>query len=250
MLELSEELPIRTFRMEARYTAARLLALPETRKLAQDFEEAHDKLALLEEEEGRLAVRSVEIQANVEIADDAWDDTMLAFQRRLLDLVDQDVDAPLYRNYFADIPSHVTSLSYAAEVMISKELEQKLAVDEKVELREFASRLTERRATLEAAMHERTKLEVDEARFSNRVAMAKAITNKLRRVLFARLEEIARARGLPRAWCLRFYHTENLHLEAIEADGVGQPPALGDGTKAELPEATVEETVSVFREST
>lgn len=249
MLELPEELALRTFRVEVRYTATRLKALPETRGLAAEFDEAHDRLVRLEDEEGQLAGRSIEVQAAVEIADDGWDDAMLGFQRRLLDLVEQDVDAPLYREYFADIPSHVTSLSYGAEVMISKELEARLAADERSELREVGERLAARRATLESSMLERTRLEVDEARFLNRSMMAKAITNKLRRVLFARLEELARARGLPRAWCLRFFHTENLHL-GIEAEGAQMPVALGDGLKPELPEATIEETVSIFREPT
>ncbi|MEO1228495.1 MAG: hypothetical protein AAFZ18_06295 [Myxococcota bacterium] len=234
MLELSEELLIRSFRMEARYTATRLLALPETRSLAGDFEEAHDKLALLEDEGARLDLRRIEIQATVEIADDAWDDTVLAFQRRLLELVDNNVDAELYRGYFADIPSHVTSLSYAAEVMISRELEQKLSADTHLDLQSFSSRLAEKRASLEAALHERTRLEVDEARFQNRVALAKAILNKLRRVLFASLEEVARARGYPHGWCFRFFHSDNDHFEA-SLDGVEElePAALPEGDLAD-----------------
>lgn len=237
MLELSEELQVRTFRMEARYTATRLLALTETRHLAGDFEEAHDKFALLEEEGGRLDIRRVETQAMVEIADDAWDDTMLAFQRRLLELVDNDVDAELYRNYFADIPSHVTSLSYAAEVLISKDLEEKLAVEENAELSVFSERLRDKRGALEAGMHERTRLEVDEARFKNRVALAKAILNKLRRVLYAGLEEIARTRGLQHSWCLRFFHSQNSHLEAFDGDGIelSQPSSPNGGLLEEGP---------------
>lgn len=229
MLELSQDLHIRTFRMEARYTAARLLALPETRALASDFEEAHDKLALLEDEGARLDLRRVETQASVEIADDAWDDMMHAFQRRLLELVDNDVDAELYRDYFADIPSQVTSLSYAAEALISRDLEEKLAVEERPELSVFSARLGERRAALETAIHERTRLEVDEARFQNRVSLAKAILNKLRRILFASLEEIARARGLPRSWCFRFFHAHNAQLEAVDVDGVDSARTLPPG---------------------
>jgi hypothetical protein len=212
--------------MEARYTSARLRALPETRALAGDFDEAHDKLALLEEEGAELDLRRMETQAKVEIADDAWDDAMHAFQRRLLELAGHDVDAELYRSYFADIPSQVTSLSYSAEIMISKELESKLALDEHVDLAAFASRLEDRRKALEGALHERTRLEVDEARFANRVAMAKAILNKLRRVLFASLDEIARARGLGHGWCFRFFHDHNPQVEAADLDGAEAPRSL------------------------
>src|SRR5687767_9300343 len=134
MLEIPESKPLRAFRLEANYTAARLNALDETRHLATDFEEAADKFALLEEEEGRLDIRRVETQAMVETADDAWDDTMMSFQRRLLDLSGNSVDAELYRRYFADLPSSVTSMSYAAEIMISKELEKHLENEESEEL--------------------------------------------------------------------------------------------------------------------
>lgn len=207
MLELSEDLDLRTFRMEARYTAARLSASPETRALAKDFEEAHDKLALLEEEESALAMQSVEAQAAVEMADEAWDDTILGFQRRLLELVDQDVDAELYRNYFAEIPSHVTSLSYQAEILISKALEGRLSTEPEAELASFADRLESKRLALESAMHAQVVHEVEEARFANRAAMAKAVVNKLRRLSFASLEETARSRGQGLAWCARFFHT-------------------------------------------
>lgn len=228
MLELPEDLPLRAFRTEARYTAARLRALPETRPLADDFDEAHDKLALLEEETARLDLRRIELRAMVEIADDAWDDTIMAFQRRLLDVVDSDVDAPLYREYFADIPSHVTSLSYAAEVMISQELEAKLAVEEHPELRPFAGRLAEKRDTLEATLREQTRFEVDEARFHNREALAKAILNKLRRVLFASLEEMARMRGYSPTWRYRFFSGE--HVAALDLETGREANQLGDGS--------------------
>lgn len=247
MLELSEDLDLRTFRMEARYTASRLLAAPETRRLAQDFEEAHDKFALLQDEQSRLDLRRMETQATVEMADDAWDDVMLGFQRRLLESVDNDVDAPLYRDYFAEIPSHVTSLSYAAEVMISKELEKKLEQEEQVELQGFAARLTQKRLSLEASLQERTQLEVDEARFQNRMSLAKAIMNKLRRVLFASLEEVARVRGLPRSWCLRFFYAPNVQLEAIDLDGVpSRVPELAGGEGSSEPSTVDTSSTTVY----
>jgi len=224
MLELSEDLPIRAFRLQASYTAARLNALEETRHLAAEFEEAADKFALLEKEEAQLAVRRVQTQASVETADDAWDDTMIAFRRRLLEQAGHDTEADIYRRYFADIPSNVTSLSYAAEILISKDLEAQLAHEDDAELSVFAERLGDKRAGLEAIIHERTGLEVDEARFANRVQLAKQVLNKLRRVLFASLEEVQMARGRDRAWCARFYHSHNDVLAALENDGVEAEP--------------------------
>ncbi len=226
MLELPDDLPIRTFRLEARYTTVRLSAHPETQELAEPFSEAHDKLALLEEEQAEVDVRRVESKARVELADDAWDDTVHAFQRRLLELADHDVDSELYRGYFADIPSQVTSMSYAAEILISKELEARLAVDPQPELSAFAERLEQRRLALEAAVQERTRLEVEEAKLDNRVTMAKAILNRLRRILFARLDEMARARGFGSQWCLRFFSGENPDIEALDFDGVESRPPL------------------------
>ena len=84
MLEIPESKPIRAFRLEANYTAARLNALDETRHLASDFEEAADKFALLEEEEGRLDIRRVETQAMVETAE--------RFDAAILDVSERKVD--------------------------------------------------------------------------------------------------------------------------------------------------------------
>lgn len=235
MQELAEHLPIRTFRLEANYTAARLNALEETRHLARELEEAADKFALLEQEEATLAVRRVETQAAVETADDAWDDTILSFQSRLLDMSGNSVDAELYRRYFTDIPTHVTKMSYAAEVMISRDLEAALEVEELPELAVFAERLRNKRSDLEALLTERTRLEVDEARFHNRVSLAKAITNKVRRILWASLEEVALAHGRPKSWCKRFYLGHNATLAALDGDGV-EVEAVGtsNGTTVHL----------------
>jgi hypothetical protein len=226
MLELPSHLGIRTHRLEASYTAARLGGLDATRELASGFEEAADKFRLLEEEEARLEMREVDLQASVESADDAWDDVIVGFRRRLLDLAGNDVDAEIYRRYFADIPSAVTGLSYAAEIMISRDLERALTRDALGELVDHAGRLEEKRLALEAALHERTRLEVDVARFRNRVALAKSILNKLRRVLFAQLEEIAVERGLGRDWCARFFLHHEMILEAMEIDAVDAPLEL------------------------
>ena len=235
MLEIPESKPIRAFRLEANYTAARLNALDETRHLATDFEEAADKFALLEEEEGRLDIRRVETQAMVETADDAWDDAMMSFQRRLLDLSGNSVDAELYRRYFADIPSHVTSLSYAAEIMISKDLERHLETEESEELRACADRLADKRRTLENIIQEKTRLEVDQARFYNRVALAKAILNKLRRILWASLEEVAMAKTRGSDWCARFFWAHNHQMTSLE-EGVEreleQSPTNGEATSS------------------
>ncbi len=220
MLEVPEQLSIRAFRLEANYTAARLNALKETRRLAKDFEEAADKFALLELEGAQLDVRRVETQAQVETADDAWDDTMMAFQRRLLELCNNSTDADLYRQYFTDIPSQVTSMSYAAEIMISKDLEKHLEVEEREELKIFAGRLAEKRGGLEAIIVERTRLEVDEARFQNRISLAKSILNKLRRVLHTSLEDLATTGDRGNDWIARFFHSHNATLDAIDNDGV------------------------------
>ncbi|MGF1510611.1 MAG: hypothetical protein ACFB9M_14020 [Myxococcota bacterium] len=224
MLELSTSLPLRRFRMEASYTAARLAVGEETRPLARDFEEAAEKFRLLEEEEARLDLTRVQVQASLEAADDAWDDAMMSFRRRLLEACENDVDADLYRKYFADIPSHVTSLSYAAEQLISAELERALRDEEDPSLEAFAPALEAKRIDLERNVREQTRLEVDEARFVNRVAMAKAILNKLRRVLFASLEEIALARGRGREWCARFFLVHQHIQETVE--GENEDPLL------------------------
>ena len=219
MVALPEDLPLRAFRLEACYSASRLKILDETRHLARDFEEAADKLALLEAEEGQLAVRRMRTQAHVETADDAWDDTINAFRQQLLERVEHDIDRVLYRRYFADIPSHVTSLSYAAEVLISKELEARLAQEEDETLAAFEGRLREKREVLERIMLERTQLEVEEARFANREAMAKHIVNKLRRVLAANLHEIQVTRGRADAWRMRFFFAPNALLDRTEREG-------------------------------
>jgi hypothetical protein len=241
VLELAETSTIRAFRLEAKYTAARLNALEETRHLAKDFEEAADKFALLEEEDARLAIQRAELQASVETADDAWDDVVHAFQRRLLELAGNSSDHELYRRYFADLPSHVTRLSYHAELMISKDLERSLAEETVEELRVFSARLKDKREPLENSLTERTRLEVDEARFQNRVSLAKAILNKLRRIGFANLEDVAIARGRGREWCGRFFHAPNAFLDSIERDGTGvdrsapkaaNGEAAGDSTEA------------------
>lgn len=219
MVALPEGLPLRAFRLEACYSASRLKILEETRHLARDFEEAADKLALLEAEEGELAVRRMRTQAHVETADDAWDDTIDAFRQRLLEMVEHDTERELYRRYFASIPSHVTSLSYAAEVLISKELEALLAREDDERLAAFEARLREKREALEGIMHERTQLEVEEARFANRAAMAKHIVNKLRRMLAANLQEIQMARGRDDGWRMRFFFAPNALLDRTEREG-------------------------------
>ncbi len=227
VLDLSENLTLRQFRVEAKYTAARLNALPETRKLANDFEEAADKLALLEEEEARMAVQRAESQAMVETADDAWDDVMHALQRRLLDLSGSSTDHEIYRKYFADLPSQVTRLSYNAEIMISKDLERTLSEESIDELRSFAERLRSKREPLENTLVERTRMEVDEARFQNRVAMAKTILNKLRRTGHASLEEVGLAHGRTRDWAARFFHAKNEHLDTSDREGASSDAPAG-----------------------
>jgi hypothetical protein len=215
MLELSETASVRHYRLEASYTRARLEACEETARLANDFEEAADKLALLESEESRFDTRCMEVQALVEAADDAWDDTMHAFMRRLLELSNHSQDHELYRKYFTDVPSHATSLSYHAEIMISKDLEHALELEEIEELRSFAERLRAKRDALENLLTERTRHEVETARFHNRVSLAKIILNKLRRIALSSIEEIAIAGGHDHAWCMRFFHARNDHFEAL-----------------------------------
>lgn len=231
MSELGESRSTRQFRLEVSYSAARLNALEETRHLAKDFEDAADKLRQLEDEEARLDIQSVETRAMVETADDAWDDVMRAFQRRLLDLSGDSQDHPLYRRYFADIPSKVTSMSYAAEILISRDLEALLREEQVAELASFADRLAEKRGPLEAALHERTRLEVEVAKFQNRVGLAKQLVNKLRRLTSASLEEIAVAKGRDRAWSTRFFHGHSAQLTVEPHDG-SEPAASNGATKA------------------
>lgn len=236
MWELPESLSIRAFRLDAAYTAARLNAQDDTRRFARDFEEAADKFALLEAEEAQLGIQRVETEASVETADDAWDDTMRAFQRRLLDLSGNSTDAELYRRYFSEIPSHVTSLSHPAEIMISRELEQALEHEEQPELKAFGERLRSKRAPLEAILAERTRLEVEEARFANRVFLAKAILNKLRRALYANLDELAAAQGRSRDWSHRFFRHPNGSMRPEAASRVEVPEVVESPIATEVPE--------------
>lgn len=238
MLDLPETLSIRGFRLEAAYTAQRLRASEDARSLAPGFEEAADKFALLEAEEARLDVQRVEAQASVESADDAWDDVMRGLQQRLLELSGHNQDHELYRRYFSDIPSQVTSLSYPAEILISKDLERALLEQDIEDLRVFAERLREKREPLENMMLERTRLEVETARFQNRVALAKSILNRLRRMAWANLEEIALARHQPRAWCARFFQGRSsvaVLSEESSLEHALEPPMNGETTG--LPEA-------------
>ena len=216
MEDLDEKLSVRTFRMGAVYAAARLKALEETQHLAGAFEEAADKFALLEEEEGDLAVRWATTLALVETADGAWDDTILAFRRRLLEQVGHNTEAELYRRYFAEIPSQVTSLSYVAEIMISKELEAHLADEPIAELQSFSARLAEKRAVLEARIQDRVRLEVEQARFANRVALAKQILNKLRRGAQSNLGELAAAHGRDETWAAHILEGGSSGLSFVE----------------------------------
>lgn len=218
-IELPEQLNLREVRLEMAYTAARLNALEETRHLAGEFSETSDRIRQLEEELVQLELQRVQTQAMVEIADDDWDDVMLSFQRRLLDLSAQSVDHPLYRKYFAEIPSQVTSLSYAAEIMISKDLEGDLEKEELAELRLFADRLREKRVPLENALRERTRLEVEVAKFQNRVALAKQLSNKLRRITLANLEELAVAKDRGASWSWRFFRAYNVDIDTFDQDG-------------------------------
>lgn len=222
-IELPEQLTLREVRLEMAYTAARLNALEETRHLAGDFSETSDRIRQLEDEQSQLELQRVETLAMVEIADDDWDDVMLSFQRRLLDLSGQSVDHVLYRRYFAEIPSQVTGLSYAAEIMISKDLESELEKEELPELRLFADRLREKRVPLENALRERTRLEVEVAKFQNRVALAKQLSNKLRRITLANLEELAVTKDRGPAWSWRFFRAYNVDMESFDQDGVETP---------------------------
>ena len=206
MSDLSDELSIRDFRLEVNYTAVRLFAQSETRPLSDEFRSASDKLSLLEREEAEFDVRRMENQALVESADDAWDSVMIALRRRLLELSDGSTDAPLYREYFADIPSQVTNLSYAAEIMISKEVEQKLESADVLELRGFVSRLESAREDLEKVIEQRVRLEVEEGRFRNRVALAKEVVNSLRRTTF---DELAVLRGGDERFASRFFFSSS-----------------------------------------
>ncbi len=218
MIELSPRASLRTYRLEASYTAARLSASEETRHLAREFSEAADRIRSLEEELVRLDARRVETQASLESADDAWDDEMQAFRRRLLELCENDVDAELYRKYFADIPSSVTELSYGAEIMISKELEQAVADEAHPDVASLGPRLAERRSALEAVLQEALQVVVDEARYLNRVSMAKSIVNKLRRIAVASLEEIAMSRRHPRLWAARFFLDHEALAVSLDED--------------------------------
>lgn len=210
--------------MELAYSAARLNALDETRHLAAEFEAAADKFAMLEAEAARLDIMRVETQAMVETADDAWDDTMLAFQRRLLDLSNNSTDHELYRRYFADVPSQVTSMSYAAEIMISKDLEAELGKEANADLQAYADRMADKRRPLENALRERTRLEVESAKFANRVALAVALIDKLGRIAAANLEEIGVASDRGHNWSGRFFLAENPILDVIDSDGVDNIP--------------------------
>ena len=235
-IELPEQLTLREVRLEMAYTAARLNALEETRHLAGDFSETADRIRQLEEEQSQLEIQRVETQAMIEIADDNWDDVMLSFQRRLLDLAGQSIDHELYRKYFAEIPSQVTSLSYAAEIMISKDLEADLEKEETPELRLFADRLREKRVPLENALRERTRLEVEIAKFQNRAALAKQISNKLRRISLANLEELAVAKDRGPAWSWRFFRAYNLDIDSFDQDGA-EPVVPANGAFEDGPAA-------------
>lgn len=216
MQQLLAYLPIRSFRLEAVYTVARLRVLPETRHLAGDLREAAETLAKLEVEAADLAVRKMEGQAAVEMADDAWDDTMLAFRHRLLEQSGNSTDSDLYRRYFSEIPSQVTSMSYLAEIMISKELESALDQEVDPELQVFAERLAEKREDLEKQIKQHTALEVEEARFINRVSLAKSIVNRLRRLLFMQLREMAETDERDEAWVERFFYQSNDDIDALD----------------------------------
>ncbi|MBI2373679.1 MAG: hypothetical protein HYV07_06735 [Deltaproteobacteria bacterium] len=218
MLELSENLSIREFRLEASYTAARLAAAAESTGLAGEHSNAAEKLAELEAEGASLDVAKTQTQAMVEIADDAWDEVALAFQRKLLELSGGSVDHELYRRYFAEIPSQLTRLSYQAEIMISKDLEEDLEGETQDELSAYGAKLEVSRHGLEAALRERTRLEVEGAKYQNRVALAKQLVNRLRRSTWSDLVELAGERGEP--WALRFFRQENAVLDAVDADGI------------------------------
>lgn len=217
MLELSENMTIRDFRLEASYTSARLAAVDEASHLASEYQRAAEKLAELETEGSAIDVARMQSQAMVEIADDAWDEVALDFQAKLLAMSGGSVDHELYRKYFAEIPTQMTRLSYGAEIMISKDLEEDLADETVAELAEFGPKLEAKRRTLESALRERTRLEVEAAKYQNRLALAKQLVNRLRKSTWTDLVEIARDRGEP--WALRFFRQENAVLDAVDADG-------------------------------
>lgn len=77
-------------------------------------------------------------------------------------------------------------------------------------------------------MDERTHLEVEEARFANRVQLAKQVLNKLRRALLASLEEIQIARGRDTEWCARFFYAHNEVFAALDGDGAGDEASADD----------------------
>lgn len=239
-LDLVDVLSIRDYRLELAYSAARLNALDETRGLAGEFAEAAARFEMLDQEEGRYEISKVETQAMVETADDAWDATIEAFHRRLLDLCDNNADHTLYRRYFAEIPSHVTSMSYHAEILISRDLESQLDNDDNPELSRFADRLRDKRIPLEAALRERTRLEVEMAKFANRVALAKALANKLRRITAANLDEVARTTDRDGDWGARFFRGQNKLLDLIDGDGVDNvPAAINSDDGVEMTEGSI-----------
>ncbi|MBI4821708.1 MAG: hypothetical protein HY791_35940 [Deltaproteobacteria bacterium] len=217
MLELSENMTVRDFRLEASYTSARLSAVDEASHLASEYQQASEKLAELEAEGAGLDMAKMQSQAMVEIADDAWDEVALEFQAKLLSLSGGSVDHELYRKYFAEIPTEMTRLSYNAEIMISKDLEEDLADEPATELAAFRGRLELKRRTLEAALRERTRLEVEAAKYQNRISLAKQLVNRLRKTTWNDLLDLARDRGEP--WALRFFRQENAVLDAVDADG-------------------------------
>jgi hypothetical protein len=104
--------------------------------------------------------------------------------------------------------------------MISKDLERALSEESIEDLRVFADRLQTKRTPLENALVERTRLEVEEARFQNRVAMAKTILNKLRKSAHATLADIGGKRGRGTDWPSRLLEGKNSHLDAIDRDGI------------------------------
>jgi hypothetical protein len=57
---------------------------------------------------------------------------------------------------------------------------------------------------------------VERAKFDNRVRLARELVDRLRRTLFATLEEIRQSRGRDAAWGARFYLGANGHFEALD----------------------------------
>jgi hypothetical protein len=205
MVDVHLEAPLGSFRIEAAYTASRLSADPDVRVLAIDFKDAESKFALLEQEATQLAAREGAMQGLVESADDAWDDEIRAFHDGLLTASDGSVDHPRYRSYFADVPSGVTHLSYAAELLVSRELEKRLSEEPLERLRSFEASLRAKREVLEKALHEQTVLEVTRARFENRAALGKSLLNRLRAETLASLQATASAKNYGPDWCYRFF---------------------------------------------